>query len=202
MFSLVALIVVTVSTDLMGAGTGPYRLIFPLLACMCLPWMAWLDVSGQSSTGARTPFLAAVLFAVTGPLYFGLLPVNLAGVIAHGQGAAAPLRFAAEFGLMMFAPAGLMAAPAIRLFTMGQVRRDFTATTSLWMYQGLAVLMVGILSLIFVASAGISGIEHIAADPVTGVWREGVQVLVPLWYLGMLFSVFALAWGQLGEAGQ
>ena len=202
MFSLVALLVVSAAPGLLDNGTGPFRLIIPLLACICIPWAAWVDVSGQSSAGMRTPFLAAVVFAVAAPLYFGLLPANLAWVLAHGQGAAAPVRFAAEFGLMMFAPFGLMAAPAVRLFIGGPVRREFGALPATSFYQALAVLMAGVFSLIFVASAGIGGIGGIADDPVSGIWRESVQVMVPIWYIGMLLSVFALAWGQLGDAGQ
>ena len=213
MFSLVALLVVTVSSGIGTSGgfycvesptrpCGPFLLITPMLACLCIPWLAWLDVSGQSSSGARTPFLSAILFAVAGPMYFGLLPANLAGVIEHGQSAAGPLRFAAEFALMMFAPLGLMFAPAVRIVAGGTIRRDLTAIQGGWMYQSLTVLMVGVISLLLVASTGIGGIDTIATDPLTGVWRDSVRVLVPMWFIGMLLSVFALAWGQLGEASQ
>ena len=216
MFSLVALIVVTVSAGVLGGSSsgdfycvsspghpcGPFLIIISMLACLCIPWLAWLDLSGRTSTGARTPFLSAIIFAVAGPLYFGLLPANLAGVIAHGQLASAPLRFAAEFGLMMFAPLGLMVAPAVRLLAGGPLRRDFTAVQGGWMYQSLTVLMVGLMSLLFVASAGIGGIDSIATDPLTGVWRDSVRVLVPMWFVGMLLAQFALAWGQLGEGNE
>ena len=200
MLTLVTLLVITAALEVFGQAQGPsgtLKVSIPVLCAVAMPWAAWFDLSGRTDSGARTPFLAAVVFSLAAPLYFGLLPHNLVAIIGLGAGAPGPVRFAAEFGIMVFAPLALMVAPAVRLFVAGRPRMSVQRAPAGWLYQALAVLMVGFLSLVYVAASGIGGIETAAAS-VSGVWGDSARALVPLWFTGMLLAVFALAWGQVG----
>ena len=198
--TLVTLLVITAALEVFAQAQGPsgtLKVSIPVLCAVAMPWAAWFDLSGRADSGARTPFLAAVVFSLAAPLYFGLLPHNLVAIIGLGAGAPGPVRFAAEFGIMVFAPLALMVAPAVRLFVAGRPRMSVRGAPAGWLYQALAVLMVGFLSLVYVAASGIGGIETAAAS-VSGVWGDSARALVPLWFTGMLLAVFALAWGQVG----
>ena len=215
MLTLLTVLILTGAFGVLTGAGGSHpdaALAVVALVLLSVPVMAYADLSGTAESGARSPFLSALVFALVAPVYFGLLPHSLTEVLALAPGAQAPLRFVVEFGLMAYVPLALMMIPVIRLFGSGRPSMP-GAVPAGWLYQGVAVLMVGVISLIAVAASGIIGFSN--APEITGlvstgyasnqnvadptVWSQVGERLAPFWFVGMLMSVFALAWGQLGS---
>lgn len=204
MVTLIAILSLTFFAGFLNDGdAGAYRILLPLATAACIPWAAWLDLSGLSETGAKSPFVSALLMAVAAPIYMGLLPSNVANIIAVGEGAPGPLRFGVEFSVMLFAPLSLIGVPVIRLFVPARWSNvNYGAFPSSRLYQALAVLFLGLMALVYAANPALNveGIfESLGMSTGAGVWRQTAPIMVPIWLVGTLFSTFALAWGQLAE---
>lgn len=184
------------------------RMFLPVILVAFIPWLAAADLAEESATSTASPFMSSLAFAVGGPVYFALLPFSIEKVLLLGQSADAPIRFAAEFGVMVFTPIALILAPVVRIFLVGRPPVPSINMPAAWLWQGFTVLMLGIISLIMVAATGIDGLEMATAKieavdrlelTSSNIWGQVIRALLPMWFFGMLLSIFALAWGQLGR---
>ena len=213
MVTLIAVLSLVFFTgEFTGVEGSLVRLLLPILSCAVLPWTAWLDLSGFAESGARTPFISAVIYSIAAPVFYGTMADSMSVVMALGVGEPGAIRFLAEFFVMLYAPLSLMLAPCIRITVLGGqygvrgVRPSMALVdlTAIRLYQALGVLMIGVMCFALVLNNAFAGIEtfselHLTENEGVFTWRQTVPIMVPLYWVGAVFSMFALAWGQFGH---